>query len=705
MNDTLIRKIRYAYNQRGYINLEAVFSDESENFVSPSEPESGETVTIRLRTEHGNVDGAFLYICRQNAEPAPITMRKMHSEGFFDWYVAEVLAERLSYYFTVIKQERVYYFNKLGLYPELDDTYNFMLIPDFITPDWAKGAVMYQIYIDRFKNGCRVNDVVNNEYAYLGKAARHPSVWNQPVPMEDFCNFYGGDLQGIIEKLGYLRDLGVEALYLNPIFVSPSNHKYDAQDYEYVDPHIAVIVKDGGEPLRYEKFHNRYATMYIARTTDPVNLIASNRLFARLVELAHQQGIKVIIDGVFNHCGAFNKWLDKENFYSGKGYPPGAYREENSPYHNYFKWYDSNWPNNDCYDSWWGFDNHPKLNYEASPELYNYIMNIAKKWVSPPYNADGWRLDVAADLGSSEAYNHKFWRDFRKAVKEANPNAIILAEHYGDPKNWLQGDEWDTVMNYDAFMEPITWFLTGMEKHSEAFEHSKLCNAMAFEGSMRYYMARMNVHALQMAMNELSNHDHSRFLTRTNMTVGRLHTMGPDAAEKNVNIGIMLEAVAFQMSWPGNPTIYYGDEAGLSGWTDPDNRRPYPWGRENKTIQDFHRACIKVRKTHPMLRTGSVMFLYNDQGIISYGRWNDEDHMAVILNNNSIEKTMSIPVWKMECALDSKMEALISSSEGKWMLDGGVYDVVDGMMAVTVGAYGSLILVEKSQKIKVSKNG
>ena len=149
-------------------------------------------------------------------------------------------------------------------------------------------------------------------------------------------------------------------------------------------------------------------------------------------------------------------------------------------------------------------------------------MNIARKWVSPPYNIDGWRLDVAADLGHSEEYNHEFWKKFRKAVKESNPNAIILAEHYGNPKEWLKGNQWDTVMNYDAFMEPVTWFLTGMEKHSDDFRLDLLGNAGAFWSAMHYHTASMAMPSWQCAMNELSNHDHSRFLTRTNHRVGRV---------------------------------------------------------------------------------------------------------------------------------------------------------------------------------------
>lgn len=152
-------------------------------------------------------------------------------------------------------------------------------------------------------------------------------------------------------------------------------------------------------------------------------------------------------------------------YHANGGYEDGAFLSKESPYRSFFGFQDENgWPDNTSYEGWWDYDTLPKLNYEGSEELYDYILGIAAKWVSAPYYVDGWRLDVAADLGHSSEFNHKFWRDFRKAVKTANPEALILAEHYGDPKDWLEkGDQWDTVMNYDAFMEPLTWFLTGME--------------------------------------------------------------------------------------------------------------------------------------------------------------------------------------------------------------------------------------------------
>jgi alpha-glucosidase len=699
----------YISHLRSYLNMEAIFSDETENYVQPNEPMAGDIVTIHLRTARGNVDGVSLHWIAA-AEARVIPMTKVTAEvtpqapvsGMFDFYSVSVTASppKISYFFSLEKQSRVYYYNKCGVSPDADPSYHFSLITDFVTPDWAKGAVMYQIYVDRFRNACPENDVTNNEYVYLGKAAKRMEKWDAPTEQEDICNFYGGDLQGVMEKLDYLADLGVEVLYFNPVFVSPSNHKYDIQDYDHVDPHLAVIKRDGGEPLRFEKFQNRYATRYIRRTTDQENLEASNAYLAELIEAAHAKGIKVILDGVFNHCGAFNKWLDKESFYSGRGYPIGAYRRKQSPYHHYFKWYDSNWPNNDCYDCWWGHDNHPKLNYEASEELYQYMLGVARKWVSPPLNADGWRLDVAADLGSAEEFNHQFWKDFRKAVKQGNPSAIILAEHYGDPYRWLQGDEWDTIMNYDAFMEPITWFLTGMEKHSEAYDAGKLNNAMAFEEAMRYHMARMNIHALQTAMNELSNHDHSRFLTRTNRTVGRLHTKGAEAADSGVNAAVMMEAVVFQMTWPGAPTIYYGDEAGLTGWTDPDNRRTYPWGRENKALLEFYRECVWRRRENEALRSGSLLFLYTDYGILSYGRWNTQEKIAVILNNNDMPKRLKIPVWKMECALNGEMELLIGAAGGSWWRANARYPVADGILSLELDAFGCMILRETETALR-----
>lgn len=675
-----------------YVNIDAIFSDESENYRTPVSPDFNEEVIVKIRTGKGDLDKVFVIF---EGESFPMKITK--TEGYFDYYEGSFKCgeTRQSYYFKIIKEERVYYYNKQGLVKDVNSEYNFTVIPGFKTPDWAKGAVMYQIYVDRFYNGDRNNDVVDNEYAYLGITSKAVKDWKAPVELLDVCNFYGGDLKGVIKKMGYLKNLGIEVIYFNPVFVSPSNHKYDIQDYDSIDPHYGVIVNDGGKPLEAGKKDNAEATMYMIRTTDKENLAASNKLMADLISIAHSNGIRVILDGVFNHCGAFNKWLDREGFYKRNGYPEGAFMSENSEYHDFFSWHGGHWPGNESYDGWWGHSNHPKLNYEGSKELYDYIIGIGKKWVSPPYNADGWRLDVAADLGTSKEFNMQFWRDFRKAVKEANPDAIILAEHYGDPKDWLCGDQWDTVMNYDAFMEPITWFLTGMEKHSEQSSADKYNNAGDFEAKMRYYMSRFSFESLASAMNELSNHDHSRFLTRTNKKVGRLHTMGAQEADTGINKDIMKEAITFQMTWIGAPTIYYGDEAGLTGWTDPDNRRTYPWGREDREILDYYKTLIKIHKRYRAFAFGSLDYLYMSYGIMCYGRWTEDEKIIVVLNNNDTSQEVIVPVWRVEAPNGTLFNRIIQSGEGSWDREDQLYTAENGCIKVMCKAQGSCVIVAK----------
>ena len=386
--------------------------------------------------------------------------------------------------------------------------------------------------------------------------------------------------------------------------------------------------------------------------------------------------------------------MDRERIYEGqKGYEPGAYVSKDSPYHSFFKFYDDkNWPYNPSYDGWWGHDTLPKLNYEDSEKLKEYILYIGRKWVSPPYNTDGWRLDVAADLGYSNEFNHEFWKKFRKEVKDANPNALILAEHYGNPSEWLKGDEWDTVMNYDAFMEPVTWFLTGMEKHSDEYRSDLIGNADHFVSAMKHHMANMLTPSLQTAMNELSNHDHSRFLTRTNHVVGRVAMLGPEAAEHGVDKAVLREAVVMQMTWVGAPTIYYGDEAGVCGFTDPDNRRTYPWGHEDQELIDFHREMIKIHKNYPVLRTGSVCMLYQDENILAYGRFQDKEQVIVIINNRGELAQLTVPVWRAEVPAKGMLNRLIYSYQSGYTMEYEEYMVENGEIVVNMGAHSALVL-------------
>lgn len=639
----------YAHNIKPLLNEEALFSDGSRFYRIPQEPTKEDDVIVRLRTAHNNVEQVVLIYKNQGKQHEVLT-KKVCQKGQFDYYEGIIPKSEYptEYYFEIKAGLAHCYYNSRGVMEQPIEYYNFRISPDYKTPDWAKGAVMYQIYVDRFCNGDETNDVETREYYYLGDYSAKVEDWDKFPAHMGVREFYGGDLQGILNKLDYLQELGVEVLYLNPIFVSPSNHKYDIQDYDYIDPHYGKIVKDEGQCLEEGKIENKEATRYICRVTDKENLEASNDFFLTFVQEVHKRGMRIILDGVFNHCGSFNKWLDREQIYEHQaGYEKGAYIDEKSPYQKFFRFFEETWPYNRSYDGWWGHETLPKLNYEASETLYQYILDVAKKWVSPPYCVDGWRLDVAADLGHSKEFNHQFWRDFRRVVKEANQDAIILAEHYGDAFDWLQGDQWDTVMNYDAFMEPITWFLTGMQKHSDEYREDLKNNFDSFYGAMTHHMSRFHYQSLEVAMNELSNHDHSRFLTRTNGRVGRVHYAGSEAANEGIKKEVLKEAVLIQMTWIGAPTLYYGDEVGVCGWTDPDNRRSFPWGKEDVELLEFHKKMIAIHKQSETLKIGSLKFLYGDYGILSYGRFTEDEQYVVVINNLEEEKEIEIPVWQL----------------------------------------------------------
>ncbi len=679
------------------INRKALFSDETSLFKTPYEPVAGDRVTLKFRTLKNDVSKVYAVI-----NGVQRLMKKLPAGreiSNFDFYSVtfKCPAKTVKYYFMAYDDDDAVAFNRLGCVENAQEEYDFSFVPGFKVPDWAKGAVFYQIFTDRFFNGEKSNDVEDNEYYYTGGHSRKITDWDKPPEELDVNCFYGGDLQGVRQKLDYLQGLGVEAVYFNPLFVSPSNHKYDTQDYDHIDPHIAVIEDDLEHSMQFWEHNNGYAPKYIKRVISPKNLEKSNEYFAELVKELHRRGMRVVIDGVFNHCGSFNKWMDREGVYLYKeGYEEkGAYQSADSPYRSYFRFKKKEAHSE--YEGWWGFQTLPKLDYEHSPELVEFILSTGAKWVSEPFGVDGWRLDVAADLGHSVKFNHKFWQMFRKRVRSANPEAFIFAEHYGDPQGWFNGKEWDSVMNYDAFMEPVTWFLTGMEKHSESFDGSKLWDGNAFFESMFKNMSKFPRPALDSALNQLSNHDHSRFLTRTNGTVGTLKTSGSQSAGYNVDLSVMALGVLIQMTWPGSPGIYYADEAGQVGWTDPDSRRTYPWGNENKLLISYHKDVIALRKDIHCLKTGSIKNLDAGNGYIIYGRFDGEDCAAVIINCTDGDLNLSVPVWELGVPTGAVMQRRILTYSAGYTTDGDNCEVRHGRLFLTLPAKSGSVYHYKFQ--------
>lgn len=683
------------------MKLEAIFSDETQEYVYPEETEIGDRVSVRIKTLKNDVDRAFV-ICEDEIIPMEKLDFELRKESYFDnhrrmkqfdFYEAKLIQKNknLSYYFKLVSKGEEYFYNRIGIKDYLVPEYNFNIIAGFKIPMWAKGAIIYQIFIDRFfREDGHNTGVCDGEYVYIGRTVKGISEWESGVENFDVHRFYGGNLQGVYAKIDYLKSIGVNAIYFNPLFVSPSNHKYDVQDYDYIDPHLTGIVKDNDD---YEYIGN-FTHKYIERTTNKENLEQSNKIFADFVNYAHSKGIKIILDGVFNHCSSYHKWMDKSKIYQyatekGLGeYKVGAYNDVKSPYRNYFKFH-----NNFEYDGWWGHDTLPKLNYEQDEALVEEIMSIAKKWVSPPYNVDGWRLDVAADLGHTPEFNHKFWKRFRKEVKEANPEAIIIAEHYGSAKDWLGGDEWDTVMNYDAFMEPITWFLTGIEKHSDRADHSLAGNGRAFYDTLCYAKANMPMQSYMCAMNELSNHDHSRFLTRTNGIVGRIDTVGAGAASTNINMSVFRQAILMQLTLQGCPTLYYGDEAGLCGFTDPDSRRCFPWKNQNYELVEYYRYLNLVHNSNEVLQFGSMIPLIMSDSIVCYERVYKEKKAIVVIYTGMNDTNITIDLELAGRIDDEKVCRVLYSDNSIYNLGKQTYRIIDNKLNLYLRPKSALLFL------------
>ncbi len=680
------------------MKISSLYTDESAEFVI-RDAEKGTRVRFQIDAHDHPNTSVILHTEGKCYELSPV---RSLGELLILETILPFQEEDIYYFFEISVRENgssySLVFTKEGISNYADGKIWFRIRANEDIPEWSIGAVVYQIFTDRFKNGNPANNVTDREYIYNGRPVQEVRKWSDLPEITDVGRMYGGDLVGVREKLDYLKKLGVEVLYLNPIFVSPSSHKYDVQDYDHIDPHLTVIKKDGGKAIPVYSFSNAKAERYRIRTTDPENLAASNAWFAEFVADCHKKGIRVIIDGVFNHCGSFNKWMDMEGFYDRKDLPEtekGASRSEKSRYRSYF-----NYDKKGDYEAWWDVPTLPKLNYEGSEELQEEIIRIGKKWVSPPYNVDGWRLDVAADLGHSEEFNHKFWKRFRKAIREANPEAIVLAEHYGDPASWISAGEWDTVMNYDAFMDPVSYFLTGVDKHSEILRPDLYGNAEAFMATIRKAMLSLDEASLFAALNQLDNHDHSRFLTRTNKRAGKLAEVGPESAFFGTDMRIMHQGIVMLMTWPGAPGLYYGDEAGVCGWTDPDDRRTYPWGNEDWELLEFVREMTWIHKNHPALRTGAWIPLFAGNGMIAYARRYDSDIVITIINTADDFRREVIDV--SACGItDHECRRLMLTGSNGYNTGHAVYKALFGMLSIEIPPVSSIVISAKAHDRKL----
>jgi glycosidase len=504
--------------------------------------------------------------------------------------------------------------------------------PDFTTPSWTRGAVVYQIFPDRFLNGDPTNDPSPTAKQGTTDAAvyRYGDVYGNPVlpkawtdRPEGYCrayqgvpcdeaplgrDFFGGDLAGITAKLDDLADLGVTVLYLNPIFAAPSNHRYDTSSYEFVDPDLGTMDD-----------------------------------FEKLAAEAEKRGMRLLLDGAFNHVSSDSPWFDRSRRFADLG----ACEAANAPTRSWFTFRPpaANEPapcapstaggGDTYYVGWFGFDTIPEV--IEQPAVYDMFVGpdgIAPRWVKA--GTAGWRLDVMDNL------SHGFMRKIRAAVKAADPDALVLGEQWGDTSNWLLGDEADSTMNY-RFRRAVIGLVNGetpdLDGAISGLTPSQFASRM--EGVREDYPAP----AFDALLNLVDSHDTTRILWT--LTPGRDDPAVKESAAALAEGKSKLRLVAaIQLTWPGMASIYYGTEAGLTGHDDPDDRRPYPWDDRDEGLRQWYRALGRLRADHVSLREGDLRFVHVDDaaGTLGWIRRADTEAALAVFNLSGEQRTIELDV-------------------------------------------------------------
>lgn len=556
----------------------------------------GENVVFKVVLPRSLVcSGVDLVIKRDNGERKYIPMNWLSMEGEDqEWWALGYTAEEPDIYFYHFeystpwgKTAIMHNGNCLGMLATGGMSWQLTVYSkNFSTPDWFKGGVLYQIFPDRFncsgskKSGVPSDRILRDDYD--GEPEWRPTAEGKVLNNDYFC----GDLKGIENKLGYLSDLGVTCLYLNPIFESQSNHRYDTSDYSKIDP-----------------------------------LLGTEKDFENLCQKAEQYGISVILDGVFSHTGDDSIYFNKYGRYNNKG----AYQSKESKYYSWYKFV--NYP--DDYQSWWGISILPEIK-EESPDFIEFIAGekgIARKWLKK--GARGWRLDVADELPDI------FLDAFRKAVKAENPDALILGEvwedasnkfSYGERRHYFAGGQLDSVMNY-PFAEAVNHFIrTGKVE--------------GFSDKILTILENYPKCCIDVLMNHIGTHDTMRAITclagESCEYRDRQWQSEHSLSQEQYNKGVKLLKLAsvIQFTLPGVPCIYYGDEAGMQGYKDPFNRKFFPWRNENTVLTEHYKALGTMRKGCSCLKEGEYYTVSEMAGCLAFVRKSDKEEIMVIVNRN-----------------------------------------------------------------------
>lgn len=584
--------------------LESIYSDGSSCFVSNPQPALGETVTVWLRVYE---DAPVQHVLMQsfpNGVGSVVEMKRGESIHGLVYYSAELYVNeyRVTYIFDIISNGKVYYYNQLGITTYLPDhAHDFVLLSDYEQPTWVKHSVFYQVFPERFCNGNSENDVKDGEYELNGHPTIQVKDWTK-LPLtyqEGFClDFFGGDLEGVRQKIPYLKELGVNAVYLNPIFEAPSIHKYDCIDYFHVDPHFG-----GDEAL------------------------------AALSKELHENGMKLILDISINHTGTAHKWFNRDGLFFDIS--EGAFHNPASKERAFYFFREGT----NEYTGWLGIQDLPTLNY-TSDDLRNIIYkdqdSVIRKWLKPPYSIDGWRFDVADTFARNNEVqlSHELWPEIRKSIREENPDAYILAEDWSDCSEYLQGKEWDSPMNYYGCARILRQFVGAGDPYFQHDVLSKLNNRPTGEdvkARIMHYLSRIPFILWQNQFNLIDSHD-----------IARLHNM------PNIHPEEYRGAVIMQFMLIGTASIYYGDEAEADGWVpDTDGcRAAFPWHKDFKRTPtwNLYRKLAHLKTEDSVFSDGGQAFLYASDTVISLARFTRDRAVVAVMSVGNTDETIRLPL-------------------------------------------------------------
>lgn len=585
--NTLILQFALEVGKMEWMNT--VFTDGSRYFVSNPLPKKGETISLWIRIGEWSPVKQIILRTKLNGVEVLLPMEWDYSrEGLAYFKTSVTLWEDVfHYHFYLITEDSVYYYTQNGFTQSVpDETYDFRILTDYQQPEWVKHAVFYQIFPDRFCSGDEKLKVKDGEYQVDGYPAIQVKDWRLPPSgyWDSHClDFYGGDLEGIIRKIPYLKKLGVNALYINPIFRAPSVHRYDCIDYFTVDPHL------GG-----------------------------NSALARLSYALHLNDMKLVLDISINHTGSSHVWFNKDaQFFPAE---KGAYLNPDAKEREYYFFEEDN-----TYRAWDNVETLPALNYTSQSLreiLYQGEDSVIKKWLKPPYEIDGWRFDVADIMARNNELqlHHEVWPQIRRSIKETNKDAYLLAEDWCDCAEFLTGREWDSPMNYFGCARPVREFAGEQDalllRHDYFKGIKSRQSAEIFAERICAHFNKLPTMIAQNQFNLLDSHD-----------ISRLHN------NPEISRGAWKNAVLLQFALPGCVSIYYGDEAGIDGRIQDVEgcRYPMPWDKDFQKDEPYrlYYHLIQLRKKSLAFTEGSFKILYASGKQFACARFTDKERYLV----------------------------------------------------------------------------